>query len=121
MNTSPLQNARSLVDDRFAQAIGALLAGSSVSGRATLNSDLDIAVLVNEPEPTRRETIRYHGQLVELFIHTRTGLTHLFTADRTSRRASMQFMYAEGQILFERHDEITNAKATAAHDLQRGP
>jgi predicted nucleotidyltransferase len=121
MDTSRLQNARSLVDERFPEATGALLAGSSVSGRATPNSDLDIAVLVSEPEPIRRETIRHHGQLAELFIHTRTGLARLFTSDRTNRRASMQFMYAEGRILFEHNDEATDAKATAARDLQRGP
>jgi hypothetical protein len=121
MDNSPLTSARSLVQERFPDAIGALLAGSSVSGRATPNSDLDIAVLVNEPEPTRRETVRHHGQLAELFIHTRSGLAGLFAADRAGRRASMQFMYTEGRILFELDGEATEAKTTAARDLRQGP
>ncbi|MFI8102512.1 nucleotidyltransferase domain-containing protein [Streptomyces sp. NPDC086023] len=113
--------ARRLVAERFPDALGAVLAGSTAAGRATATSDLDLAVLVEDGGETRRETLRFEGRLVELFVHTCGGLVELFAADLASRRAVMQRMYAEGLILSDRTGAAARAKAFAQAELHEGP
>ena len=63
-------SARGLVVDRFPGARAAWLAGSVVTGTATPGSDLDVTVLLpGEPAPYR-ESMRWDGWPVELFVHT---------------------------------------------------
>ncbi|MFB9530328.1 nucleotidyltransferase domain-containing protein [Nonomuraea roseola] len=85
MNADPIDQARRLACDRFPDALAVTLAGSAAAGRATARSDLDIAVLVEDGGETGRETIRFEGRAVELFVHTRAGLADLFAADVAAR------------------------------------
>ncbi|MFB8396983.1 nucleotidyltransferase domain-containing protein [Streptomyces yangpuensis] len=117
----PVGQARRLAAERFPDALSVVLAGSTVAGRATATSDLDLAVLVEDGGATRRETLRFEGRLVELFIHTRAGLDELFAADTASRRGVMQRMYAEGLVLTERDGAGTGLKHRAAAALREGP
>ncbi|MFF7995700.1 nucleotidyltransferase domain-containing protein [Kitasatospora xanthocidica] len=68
-----IDQARRLVGDRFPDALAVLLAGSAATGTATVTSDLDLAVLVADGGETHRETVRFEGRAVELFVHTGTG------------------------------------------------
>ncbi|MEY2242403.1 nucleotidyltransferase domain-containing protein [Streptomyces sp. BF23-18] len=119
--THPIGQARRLTAERFPDALSAVLAGSTVSGRATSTSDLDIAVLIEDGGETRRETLRFEGRLVELFVHTRAGLDELFAADTASRRGVMQCMYADGLVLSERDGAATHIKRLAEGALREGP
>ncbi|WP_405021230.1 nucleotidyltransferase domain-containing protein [Kitasatospora sp. NBC_00070] len=121
MTSNPVDQARRLVRDRFPDALAAILAGSTASGRATASSDLDIAVLVGDGGATYRETIRFEGRVVELFVHTRAGLRDLFAADVAARRAVLQSMYATGLVLFDTDGEAGRARALAEADLREGP
>ncbi|MFF3016645.1 nucleotidyltransferase domain-containing protein [Streptomyces sp. NPDC057939] len=116
-----VRQARRLVRDRFPDALSVVLAGSTAAGRATASSDLDIAVLVEDGGVTHRETVRFEGRLVELFVHTRAGLGELFAADVANRRAAMQHMYATGLVLVDVDDEARRARALAEADLRAGP
>ncbi|MEJ8640246.1 nucleotidyltransferase domain-containing protein [Streptomyces sp. MS1.HAVA.3] len=98
-----------------------ILAGSTATGRATATSDLDIAVLIEDGDVTYRETIRFEGRVVELFVHTRTGLTELFAADAAARRATLQSIYASGLVLVDSNGEAERARALAEADLRKGP
>ncbi|MEU3601585.1 nucleotidyltransferase domain-containing protein [Streptomyces sp. NPDC006798] len=55
--------ALELVGARFPDALGAVLGGSAVRGRALPGSDLDLAVLLPEGETSRREVVRHDGRL----------------------------------------------------------
>lgn len=107
--------------DRFPDALAVVLAGSTAAGRATVSSDLDVAVLIGDGGETGRETIRFEGRVVELFIHTRAGLVDLFAADTAARRAVLQSMYATGLVLVDTDGEAGRARALAEADLRAGP
>ncbi|WP_330297906.1 nucleotidyltransferase domain-containing protein [Streptomyces sp. NBC_00503] len=121
LDVDPIELARGIARDRFPEALAVILAGSTAAGRATASSDLDIAVLVADGGETYRETLRIEGRVVELFVHTRTGLEELFAADLASRRAVLQAMYATGLVLVDRDGEAGRARALAEADLGRGP
>ncbi|MFF3673724.1 nucleotidyltransferase domain-containing protein [Streptomyces sp. NPDC002120] len=121
MHPDPIDQARRLVRSRFPGALSVVLAGSTATGRSTASSDLDIAVLVEDGGVTYRETIRFEERLVELFVHTRTGLLELFAADVAARRAVLQNMYASGLILVDSNGEAGRARALAEADLRTGP
>lgn len=121
MNNDPVDQARRLARDRFPDALSVILAGSTAAGRATAGSDLDVAVLVGEDGETYRETVRFEGRVVELFVHTRTGLAELFAADVASRRGVLQSMYADGLVLVDRGGAASAARASAVADLLAGP
>ncbi|MGW3738883.1 nucleotidyltransferase domain-containing protein [Streptomyces sp. NPDC005148] len=117
----PINQARRLAAECFPDALSVILAGSTASGRATVTSDLDIAVLIEDGGETRRETLRFEERLVELFVHTRAGLDELFAADTASRRGVMQYMYAHGLVLSEREEAATHIKQHAEDALREGP
>lgn len=121
MTPDAVDQARRLACDRFPDALAVILAGSSAAGRATASSDLDIAVLIGDGGETCRETIRFEGRVVELFIHTRAGLVDLFAADVAARRAVLQSMYATGLVLIDTNGEAGRARALAEADLREGP
>ncbi|MFF2143496.1 nucleotidyltransferase domain-containing protein [Kitasatospora sp. NPDC058190] len=121
MHHDPIDQARRLVRDRFPGALTVVLAGSTVSGRAGANSDLDLAVLIADGGGTYRETLRFEGRVVELFVHTRAGLRDLFAVDLATRRAVLQNMYATGLVLVDVDGEAGRARALAAADLRQGP
>ncbi|WP_371675808.1 nucleotidyltransferase domain-containing protein [Streptomyces sp. NBC_01276] len=121
MTTDPLAQARRLTRDLFPDATAVVLAGSTASGRATALSDLDIAVLIGDGGETYRETLRFEGRVVELFVHTPTGLAELFAADVAARRAVLQSMYATGLVLADTDGAAGRARARAEADLRAGP
>lgn len=121
MHADPIDLTRSLVQDRFPATLAVVLAGSTVTGRATASSDLDIAVLLADGGETRRETLRFEGRLVELFIHTRAGLEELFAANVATRRGVLQSMYATGLVLVDSGGEAGRVRARAESDLRKGP
>ncbi|MFI5764601.1 nucleotidyltransferase domain-containing protein [Streptomyces sp. NPDC051563] len=116
-----VEQARRIARARFPDALAVILAGSSAAGRARSTSDLDIAVLVEDGGETYRETLRFEGRLVELFVHTRAGLAELFAADVTTRRAVLPLMYASGVVLVDRDGEAGRARASAEAVLRLGP
>lgn len=121
MNVNPVDQARRVAHDRFPDAQAVILARSTAAGRATPSSDLDLAILIGDGGETRRETIRFEGCVVELFVHTRAGLVDLFAADVAARRAVMQSMYATGLVLVDTNGGAGRARALAEADLREGP
>lgn len=121
MHPNPVDQARRLVADRFPDALAAILAGSTAAGGSTPTSDLDIAVLVGDDEETGRETIRFEGRLVELFVHTRATLGQFFASDAAARSAVLQSMCATGLVLVDVNGEAGRARALAEADLRKGP
>lgn len=121
MDADPVEQARRIARERFPEALAVILAGSTAAGRVTSTSDLDIAVLIEDGGETFRETLRFEGRVVELFVHTRMGLAELFAADVATRRAVLQAMYGSGLVLVDRDGEAGRARALAEADLRLGP
>ncbi|HUX05560.1 MAG TPA: nucleotidyltransferase domain-containing protein [Acidimicrobiales bacterium] len=106
-----LESARSIVADRFPDALVAVLAGSSADGTATATSDLDIVVLLDGPPAPYRETIRVEEIPVELFVHTSDSQLYWFERERSEGRCTLAHMLATGVALTGPETETTQAQA----------
>lgn len=93
--------ARRLVAERFPEARAAWLAGSVAAGEATPTSDLDVTVLVPGPPGPFRESLRYDGWPVELFVHTVASVDEWLARDRARRRPTLGRLVAGGVPLFD--------------------
>ncbi|WP_069884499.1 nucleotidyltransferase domain-containing protein [Streptomyces luteocolor] len=123
--TTPSDRARlqasALVEERFPRALGAVLGGSAAQGRATESSDLDVAVLLPEGEPSRREVVRHDGRPAELFLHTLEDVPEHFERDRLLRRGTILFLYDQGLTLADPHGLVASVRAQARAALAAGP
>lgn len=93
--------ARRLVAERFPEARAAWLAGSVAAGTATATSDLDVTVLVPGPPAPFRESLRYDGWPVELFVHTGPSVDDWLAKDRARRRPTLGRLIAGGVVLLD--------------------
>src|SRR5690242_13120115 len=91
----PLSTARDLVAARFPEATWAVLTGSVLGPRRTAGSDLDIVVL-REDGPGFRESLRFRGWPVELFVHTPDRLAGFLARELDARKPSTHRMIAFG-------------------------
>ena len=114
-----LETARSIVADRFPDALAGVLAGSSANGTATATSDLDIVVLLAGPPAPFRETIRVEGIPVELFVHTPESKLYWYERERSEGRCTLAHMLAWGVALTGPETEATQAEAR--HWIAEGP
>jgi hypothetical protein len=112
--------ARALVSEQFPNAQVALLAGSAARGKATSTSDLDIVVVLDGPPAPYRETLRYHGWPVELFVHTPDSLGLWWRRDAEHRRNTLAHMCAYGLILIDT-GQAEQVRRAAADWLAAGP
>ncbi|GAA0497875.1 nucleotidyltransferase [Paractinoplanes deccanensis] len=94
----PLDAARELVAERFPDASWALLTGSVVNAYRTAGSDLDI-VVVREAGDAYRESLRFRGWPVELFVHTPARLAEFLSRELADRKPSTHRMLAHGVVL----------------------
>jgi predicted nucleotidyltransferase len=102
--------ARDLVAERFPDARAAWLAGSVVTGTATSSSDLDITVLLPGPPAPFRESLRYDGWPVELFVHHRESVASWIAKDLERRRPTLVRLISSGVVLLDR-DGVGSALA----------
>ncbi len=97
----PIGDVRALVAERFPEALAVVLAGSVLTPRRTPASDLDVVVLLAGLPAPYRETIRWRGWPVELFVQTHAS-AQWFWDDETLRRSSpLLHMCAEGRVLVD--------------------
>ncbi|MEV4704984.1 nucleotidyltransferase domain-containing protein [Actinoplanes sp. NPDC049316] len=98
MDRDPLADARNLVAELFPRNRWALLAGSVTTAQRTAGSDLDIVVVLPEGDRQvpHRDSRRYRGWPVELFVHDEQSLVHYLTKDLPGRRPVMHRMVATG-------------------------
>lgn len=99
--TDGLTAARDLVGERFPEARAAWLGGSVVAGTATGGSDLDVTVLLPGPPAPFRESLRYAGWPVELFVHTEGTVGDWLEKDRLRRRPTLGRLVGEGVVVLD--------------------
>lgn len=110
-----------LVSHRFPHALGAVLGGSAAQGRATAASDLDVAVLLPDPDTSRREVIRHEGRPAELFVNTLADVPTFFEWDRARRRGTVLFIYDQGLPLMDPQGDLSRTREKARAVLAAGP
>ncbi|GAA1905989.1 nucleotidyltransferase domain-containing protein [Lapillicoccus jejuensis] len=114
--------ARGVVAERFPDARTAWLGGSVARGEATAASDLDVTVLLDGPPAPFRDTVRWHGWLVELFVHTDASLDHYRRADLQDRRQpTMSRLVGESVVLVDRDGSGARRRAECLAEIGAGP
>jgi hypothetical protein len=77
----------------------AALGGSSATGTATATSDLDLALLYDDPAVNYAETVAFEGRTVEVFAHSRAALDRWLAKELGERRPVMHDLWAHGILL----------------------
>jgi hypothetical protein len=116
-----VEDARALVALWFADARAAWLGGSVVLGQDTPGSDLDVTVLLEGPPAPFRDSRRYRGWPVELFVHTETSLDFYARRDASSGRPTMTRLLGCSQVLLDTDGSGLQWQATARALLSAGP
>jgi hypothetical protein len=117
----PLADAADLVRDRFPDALAAFLGGGVLSARRTATSDLDIVVLLAGPPAPYRESVRFRGWPVELFVQDEQSLAHYCAKDISDRAPIMPRLCANGAVLIDHGGMAGQIRARAAALLAAGP
>ncbi|MFJ8042244.1 arylamine N-acetyltransferase [Kitasatospora sp. NPDC096147] len=119
--TDPLAAAQQLVKSAFPEAVAAFLGGSTARGEATAGSDLDLVVIRPEGFEVHRETVRFEGWPVELFVQTPSSTRAFFDWDRVHAVPSLISMCATGLTLCDADGTAAELRAEAARLLAAGP
>ncbi|MFF5287834.1 hypothetical protein [Paractinoplanes globisporus] len=117
MAPDPEFTAREIVAGRFPHATWAILTGSVLGPHRTAGSDLDIVVL-QESEPSHRESLHYRGWPVELFVNTADSLAGFMASELAKRKPSTHRMIAQGVTVLGDPGELP---ARCARVLAEGP
>jgi len=120
-SADPVGTARQIIAERFPTARAAWLGGSVVRGDATATSDLDITVLIPGPPAPFRDSIRYAGWPVELFVHDRGSLTMYRQKDRDRRQPTIMRLVGESIILVDRDRSGVELQRECAGEIESGP
>lgn len=116
-----VEDARALVAQWFPDARAAWLGGSVVLGHATPGSDLDVTVLLPGPPAPYRDSRRYRGWPVELFVHTETSLGFYVRRDAAEGRPTMPRLVGRSEVLLDTDGSGAQWRATARALLSAGP
>ncbi|TDD59187.1 nucleotidyltransferase domain-containing protein [Kribbella antibiotica] len=118
----PIGDATAVVAEFYPQARWALLSGSVLTSSRTTGSDLDIVVLLpdGDPQAPCRESRRFRGWPVELFVYDEKSLDH-YLAELPSRRPVLTRMVATGVQLMGDAAHADRLQARCAQVLAAGP
>ena len=117
----PVSDARALVSERFPTARAAFLGGGVLSAHRTATSDLDIVVLIDGPPAPYRESLRWRGWPVELFVHDPSEIGRWFAKDAARRRPNLARMCTSGVILADAGGTANRIREQALAVLAAGP
>ena len=117
----PIADAAALVADRYPEARWALLAGSVLDpGARTAGSDLDIVVCVPDDAVGHRDSVRWRGWPVELFVNGEAGHRWFIEQETARRKPTLARMIATG-VHVAGDADVTALKAECQALLDAGP
>jgi hypothetical protein len=117
----PQADADALVADRFPAALAGYLGGGVLSASRTPTSDLDIVVVLDGPPAPYRESLRWRGWPVELFVHDPASIQTFFARDAARRKPTLARMVADGVTLADRGGAAAAIRERARRVLAAGP
>lgn len=117
----PVDAARRAVAGWFPEALAAWLGGSAAYGAPTPTSDLDITVLLAGPPAPYRDSRRFDGWPVELFVHTAASLAHYRAKDLARRQPTMLRLVGESVLLVDVDGSGAALQADWRGQLAAGP
>ena len=101
----PIADAGALVAERYPGALAAFLGGGVLSARRLATSDLDVVVVIAGPPAPFRESLRWRGWPVELFVHDPASIEYYFALDAAHRKPTLARMVADGAPVVEAAEE----------------
>jgi ADP-ribose pyrophosphatase YjhB (NUDIX family) len=117
----PRADAAALVADRYPEARWSLLAGSVLDPESrTAGSDLDIVVCVPDDAVGHRDSVRWRGWPVELFVNTEAGHRWFIEQETARRKPTLARMIATG-VPVAGESDVTGLKAECQALLDTGP
>jgi hypothetical protein len=117
----PIGAARALLTERFPDALGGFLGGSTARGEGTATSDLDVVVVLDPPAGCHAESLTWGSWPVELFVHTPQSARAFMDHDRDRGSGTMAFMCARGVVILDRDGTAARLRDTAERILAAGP
>jgi hypothetical protein len=117
----PVEVARSVVAERFSGALAAFLGGGVLSAHRTATSDLDVVVLLAGPPAPFRESLRWRGWPIELFVHDPESIGTFFARDTARRKPNLARMCTSGVVLADAGGMAGQIIAQAEAVLAAGP
>jgi hypothetical protein len=117
----PVDVARAVLAERFDGVLAAFLGGGVLSAYRTATSDLDIVVLIPGPPAPFRESLRWRGWPVELFVHSPASIGRGFARDAARRKANLAKMCTDGVVLAGTDGIAGQILAQAQAVLAAGP
>lgn len=117
----PVEAAAELVASQFPDAHAVFIGRGVLTSRRTGTSDLDVVVLLDGPPAPYRESLRWRGWPVELFVHHEASLAAYSHQDRARRRPILPRMVAEGVVLVDRAGIAAQLQEGARELLAAGP
>ena len=117
----PVEAARRVFAERYADARVLFLAGSVMRGEATETSDLDVVVVYERLAHARRESFVSEGWPVEAFVHDPETLAHFVEVDRRRGVPVILRMLIEGVEVPEPGEFSAGLKRRAAEVYEAGP
>jgi hypothetical protein len=112
---------REILDSRFPDALGGLVAGSTARGEDTPSSDLDLIVLLTGRPAPMRSTEHVQGRLVEFFVHTEDSFVSFIDRERQLRRSPLLHMCAHGLIINDHDQRLARLQDLARDRWSAGP
>jgi hypothetical protein len=117
----PVADARALVSERFPTALAAFLGGGVLSDRRTATSDLDVVVVLGGPPAPYRESLRWRGWPVELFVQDSNIIGAWFAKEVARRRPTLMRMCTDGEVLIDVDGTAAAVRDQAHVVLAAGP
>lgn len=117
----PLPVAAQLVRDRFPEARAAFLAGSVLTERRTVTSDLDVVVVLGGPPAPFRESLLYEGWPAELLCQTEQSWHDFAERETAARSSPLLAMCADGVLLVDADGVGAALQEEARRRLAAGP
>ena len=113
--------ARIFTKDYYPDCLAALLFGSVARGEATLNSDLDILIVIEQEISFYRKSYSDYGWLIEAFVGSQTFYEEKVIHPGTNRKPSLLTSFAEAIILKDHNNFAHNLKEKAITIIEQGP
>ena len=118
---SPVEAARRVFAERYAEARVLFLAGSVIRGEATETSDLDVVVVYERLAHAWRESFSCGGWPVEAFVHDPETWEHFVEIDRRRGVPALLRMVIEGVEVPQASEFSAALKRRAVEVYEAGP